>query len=411
MAEIEPPPKRDPAEFALRAKPRPVTRLSRRTLVLATMVLTTLLFGALWWALGMRAPRLGGGQELYDTNARPNDAVAAVPGTYAELTKPKPVPPAPTVASNPGPVAPVDLGQSAPQSSGFIPPAAAQPDPAAQQRDREHQQAAASAVFFTVSAHEALIAPPDIAAAGTADANGTTEVAPANAPADADAGQNLQDRKQAFLNGKIDTAIYSSQRLQTPRSPDQLMAGTVIAAALVTGLNSDLQGPVIAQVTEDVYDSVTGRTLLVPQGARLLGKYDSDVAYGQSRVLLIWTRLILPDGSSILLDNLSATDAEGQAGLEDGVDYHTARLLRGILFSTLLGVGSELATGNETTGSGSGSGNVTVAIRQAGDSSANQAGQRIVSNDLSIQPTLTVRPGFPVRVIVNRDIILKPYAR
>jgi type IV secretion system protein VirB10 len=232
---------------------------------------------------------------------------------------------------------------------------------------------------------------------------------PAERPLDADTGQNLQDRKQAFLNGKIDPVIYSPQHLQIPRPPDQLMAGTVIAAALVTGLNSDLPGPVIAQVTEDVYDSVTGRTLLVPQGARLLGKYDSSVAYGQSRVLLIWTRLILPDGSSILLDNLSATDTEGQAGLEDGIDHHTGRLLRGILFSTLLGVGGELATGNETTGSGSG--NVTVAIRQAGDSSANQAGQRIVSKDLAVQPTLTVRPGFPVRVIVNRDIILKPYAR
>jgi type IV secretion system protein TrbI len=226
---------------------------------------------------------------------------------------------------------------------------------------------------------------------------------------DADAGQNLQGRKQAFLDGKSDAAIYSSQQQQTPRSPYELMAGTVIAAALVTGLNSDLPGKVIAQVTEDVYDSVTGQTLLIPQGSRLLGKYDSVVAYGQSRVLLIWTRLLMPDGTSIVLDNLPAADTQGYAGIEDGVDYHTWHLLEGIALSTLHGVSSELATNGEQQTSGSG--NIIVALRQSGDSSANQAGQSIVSKDLAIQPTLTVRPGFPVRVIVNRDVILRPYQR
>jgi type IV secretion system protein TrbI len=224
-----------------------------------------------------------------------------------------------------------------------------------------------------------------------------------------DGGQSPQDRNQGFLDSKVDTAIYSPQQLQTPRSPYELMSGTIIAAALVTGLDSDLPGQVIAQVTEDVYDSVTGQVLLVPQGSRLIGKYDSIVAYGQSRVLLIWTRLVMPDGSSIVLDNLPAADTEGYAGLEDGVDYHTWRLLRGIALSTLLGASSELATnGDEQT---SGSGNIIVALRQSGDSSANQAGQSMVSKDLAVQPTLTVRPGFPVRVIVNRDIILRPYQR
>src|SRR5206468_9413585 len=140
--------------------------------------------------------------------------------------------------------------------------------------------------------------------------------------------QNGQSQKERFLNGHIDQAIYSPQRVQTPRSPYQLMAGSVIAAALITGLNSDLPGQVVSQVTEDVYDTVSGRFLLVPQGTRLIGKYDSRIAYGQERVLLIWTRLVMPDGSSIVLDNLPATDTEGYAGLEDGVDYHTWRLLR-----------------------------------------------------------------------------------
>src|SRR5438128_11318634 len=127
--------------------------------------------------------------------------------------------------------------------------------------------------------------------------------------------QNGQSQKERFLNGHIDQAIYSPQRVQTPRSPYQLMAGSVIAAALITGLNSDLPGQVVAQVTEDVYDTVTGRFLLVPQGTRLIGKYDSHIAYGQERLLLIWARLVMPDGSSIVLDTLPATDTAAYAAL------------------------------------------------------------------------------------------------
>ena len=185
------------------------------------------------------------------------------------------------------------------------------------------------------------------------------------------------------------------------------MAGTVIPAALITGLNSDLPGQVIAQVTQDVYDSVSGRYLLVPQGAKLIGKYDSVVAYGQSRVLLIWTRLIMPDGSSVVLDNLPGADTQGYAGLEDGVDYHFWRLLRGVALSSLLGVSSALATNNVVGGTGTG--NVIIALGQSADQAANQAGQSIVSRDLGVQPTLTVRPGFPLDVMVNRDIVLRPY--
>ena len=400
MSEIEPPPKRDPAEFALRAKPRPVTRLSRRTLVLATMVLTTLLFGALWWALGMRAPRLGGGQELYDTNARPNDAVAAVPGTYAELTKPKPVPSAPPAASSPGPVAPVDLGQSPSQSSGFIPPAAAQPDPAAQQRERERQQAAVSAVFFTVSARESAASPAQ--EASTATGSG---MPPAATPSDPDSGQNLQDHKRAFLDRKPDAAIYSEHRLETPISPYELTAGWTIPGALVTGLDSDLPGEITGQVTENVYDSVTGRYLLIPQGTRIVATYDSEIAFGQERAFPLATRLVLPDGSSIVLDNLPITDIAGYAGLEDGVDFHTWQLIKGIGLSTLLGVSGELASNSGTNGSD----RIIVAGRDSADQAANQAGQKITQKQLSQQPTLTERQGLPFRLMVRKDIVLRPY--
>src|SRR3546814_18924112 len=125
------------------------------------------------------------------------------------------------------------------------------------------------------------------------------------------------------------------------------MAGTVIPAALLTTVNSDLPGQVIASVTEHVYDSVTGRHLLIPQGSRLIGQYDSQVAYGQRRVLLVWTRLIRPDGSSLVLDRLPTTDAAGPAGLEEWVGWHLRRLLAGAAVSYLTGRAEERRVGDK----------------------------------------------------------------
>ncbi|WP_413208241.1 TrbI/VirB10 family protein [Rhodospirillum sp. A1_3_36] len=180
------------------------------------------------------------------------------------------------------------------------------------------------------------------------------------------------------------------------------MAGSIIAASLITGINSDLPGMVVAQVTENVHDTVTGRILLIPQGSRLIGAYDSVVAFGQSRALLVWRRIVMPDGSSIEIDNLPATDAAGYAGLEDEVDYHTWRLVKGIALATLLGVGSELTFGE-------GESDLIRAIRESTQSNVNRAGQRITEKNLNIQPTITVRPGWPLRVIVQRDLVLRPY--
>ncbi|MBU6442918.1 MAG: TrbI/VirB10 family protein, partial [Alphaproteobacteria bacterium] len=214
---------------------------------------------------------------------------------------------------------------------------------------------------------------------------------------------NAQGRKLDFLDSKTDTGIYNPHALQKPVSPYELLAGTVISASLITGLDSDLPGLVVAQVTENVFDTVTGRTLLVPQGARLIGTYDSVVAFGQSRALVVWRRIIMPDGSSIEIDNLPATDAQGYAGLEDQIDYHTWTLLKGIALSTLLGVGTQASFGSNNS-------NLVEAIRQSTQESTNQAGQKIVEKDLDIQPTIKVRPGWPLRVVVSKDIVFRqPY--
>ena len=153
-------------------------------------------------------------------------------------------------------------------------------------------------------------------------------------------------------------------------------------------------------MTQNVYDSPTGRILLIPQGSRLIGDYDADVAFGQSRVLLAWNRLILPDGRSIALERQPGADPRGFAGLQDRTDYHWGSVIKAALVSTVLGVGAELGTG--------GDGNLVRALRRGSQDSVNRAGEQIVSRELNVRPTLTIRPGFPVRVIVTRDLILSP---
>jgi type IV secretion system protein VirB10 len=190
-----------------------------------------------------------------------------------------------------------------------------------------------------------------------------------------------------------------------PSSSYQVMAGTVIAGALVTGIKSDLPGDVIATVTEPVYDSATGKFLLIPQGSRILGKYNSQVSYGQSRVQVVWNRVILPDTSSLTLDNLVGTDPAGYSGLEDGVDYHWSRIVAGAALTTLLGVGAELAAPeNRQDGN-----RIVIAGRDSAQDSINQVGQEMTRRNMNVQPTLTARPGLPVRVIVARDLVLRPY--
>jgi type IV secretion system protein VirB10 len=207
-------------------------------------------------------------------------------------------------------------------------------------------------------------------------------------------------RKLSFLKTAQEKDIYNPHGLEKPASPYQLMAGTIIAASLVSGLNSDLPGFVIAQVTENVYDSVSGRFLLIPQGSRLLGKYDNVVAFGQERALVVWQRILRPDGSSVVIDNLPATDTAGYAGLADDVDLHTWKLLKGVALATVLGVGSQLAIGTSDN-------DLVKALVQATQSTTNRAGQRLVERNLNVSPTLTVRPGWPLRVIVHKDIVFR----
>ncbi|WP_234729418.1 TrbI/VirB10 family protein [Acidocella facilis] len=374
-------------ELRLRADRPRVTRLSRKVIIGAGAVAVTGVLGLGYVALqsrnGNRQP-----QELYNTQSRNiADGIANLPSGYTEI--PKPAPPL-------GPPLPGDLGPPIlhAQQQGQI----SSGNDEAQQRLAQEQQAALTSSLFVQTQTQ----PAEAAAAEIAQAPAPAGKSSPSPSGDPTAMENMQDQKLAFMNGPSDVQTVSLDRLQGPASPYVLQAGSVIPAALITGLESDLPGQITAQVTENVYDSPTGKYLLIPQGARLEGEYDSSVSFGQSRILLVWTRLIMPDGQSIVLQRQEGADAQGYSGLEDGVDYHWWGIAKAAVLSTVLGIGSELGANNNDN-------DIVLALREGTADTLNQAGQQIVERQLNIQPTLTDRNGLPVDVIVDRDLVLAPY--
>jgi len=396
-----------PENVALRAQPRPVTRLNRRTLALLMGGLGVAVLGATLWSLQPKHQRgSNDATELYNVDhVSKSEELNRLPADYSKL---------PPKVPELGPPLPGDLGPAIvksqpPVMANYAPPGQ---DAAATERDalrKEAEAAAGSSVFFRSSNQRGAAAPAQTASVASAsglagfDPQAAGPASTAAQPADPTAVQNRQDQKEVFQKAGT-TETRNSGNLQMPTSPYQVMAGTVIAAALVTGIKSDLPGDVIGTVTEPVYDTATGRYLLIPQGSRIFGKYNSQVAYGQSRVQVAWNRIILPDTSSLTLDNLAGTDPAGYAGLEDDVDYHWGRLVAGAAMTTLLGVGAELAAPENRNGD-----RVIIAGRDSLQDSVNQVGQELTRRNLNIQPTLTERPGLPVRIIVNRDLVLRPY--
>ncbi|KQW60463.1 TrbI/VirB10 family protein [Variovorax sp. Root411] len=403
-----PAPKADPEAMALRASPRPVTRLNRRMLAVLVGGLGAAVLGATLWSLSPARRDRGAGTELFNVDriSRAED-LERLPKDYAGLAKA-----APPVLGEP---LPGDLGPAimkSQQPMEMRPPGGGV-DPEQSER-LAAEEAARSSVFFRSSGNSGA-GRSAVAAKASGDAptlasgnqafNAMAVASQQAIPADPTGMQNRQDAKEAFLAKAGDGATRNPGSLQLPASPYQVMAGTIIPAALMTGINSDLPGQVIANVTEAVYDTATGKHLLIPQGSRLIGRYDSQVAFGQRRVLLVWTRLILPDTSSVALDRLPGIDPAGYAGLEDGVDWHWDRILAGAALSTLLGVGAELAAPESRT-----DGNrVVIATREGAQDAVNQVGQEITKRNISVQPTLTIRPGFPMGVMVSKDLVLRQY--
>jgi type IV secretion system protein VirB10 len=228
---------------------------------------------------------------------------------------------------------------------------------------------------------------------------------PGKEPADV-MGQNGQGEKLAFSR-QTASQDYVAGKLEKPRSPYEVKAGSVISAALLTSINSDLPGEVVAQVTQPVYDHVTGRYVLIPQGSRLIGKYNSQIAYGQNRAQVVWHRVIFPNGNSLNFGNMDGTDPTGAAGIADRVNDHFGQLAKGVVLSTLLSVGTASAQDAQARSSG------TLVLNSAASGGANEAqnvGSRIAERDMNRQPTITIRQGTQVRVLVDKDMDLEPYA-
>jgi type IV secretion system protein TrbI len=366
----------------LRAERPRITRLSRKVLAGGSALALLLISGAVLWALKSNRPHSPAPDELYSTDHHNvADGLTTLPRDYAGI---------PRDAPRLGPPLPGDLGHPIAtvegQSVGL--------DAEQQRANQEIEAARTSKVFASTTAP---VVPPHAVSQET-----TTKTA---ASSDETFTQNGQDSKLLFVNAPVDRRTTAPDRLSRPATPFVVQAGTVIPAALITGIRSDLPGQITAQVTENILDSPTGRARLIPQGTRLIGSYDSQVAFGQSRVLLVWTRLIMPNGRSIVLERQQGADAGGYSGLEDEVDNHWAELFKAAMLSTILGVGAELGSGADM-GSNT---DIIQALRLSAANSLNQTGQQVVRRNLNIQPTLTIRPGFPVNVIVNRDLVLEPY--
>lgn len=218
--------------------------------------------------------------------------------------------------------------------------------------------------------------------------------------------QNGQGEKSAFARQTM-AQDYVSAKLEKPQSPYEVKAGSVIPAALMTEINSDLPGEIVAQVTQPVYDHVTGHYVLIPQGSRIIGRYDSQIAYGQNRAMIVWHRVIFPNGNSINFGNMNGTDPTGAAGVADRVNDHFGQLARGIVLSTLLSVGSASAQDAQARSSG------TLVLNSGTSGLANEAqnvGSRIAERDMNRQPTIVIRQGAQVRVLVDKDMVLEPYS-
>jgi len=378
---LERPPaqKEDPESLAIRARPARAIRFRRGLIVGLVGASAVGLTGVAWFALKPVAFTRGlERQELSEPAAPASDTLDKLPTSYGDA--PKLGPPLPGDLGRPILARQRELVRAGVGNPGSLPPAVSLREEAIEPRATSLQSARASDLLIqlqSASSTSTVLEPPSLA----------------DAPPEASLGSRLQVNERD---------AGASDRGSAPAEPRHVLAsGSVIAGSLLTGLRSDLPGLVLAQVTEPAYDSTTGRVLLVPQGTRLIGRYESANAFGQRRALIVWERMILPDGRALMIENAPATDPAGYGGLEDRVDFHSWSLLKGVALSTLLGLAPELALG--------GGGDLLDAIRRTTQIGGARAGDQIVGRSLDMRPTITIRPGARVRMLVHKDMLLQAW--
>lgn len=212
---------------------------------------------------------------------------------------------------------------------------------------------------------------------------------------------NMQQKKKEFYMQDQAATEYLQHSRSKQVSPLEIKTGTVLPAIMLTGLNSDLPGMILAQISQNIYDTATGRYLLIPQGSRLVGSYDSFVAYGQDRALIAWKRMVYPDGSTLELKGMPGTDQQGYAGLEDQVDNHYFRIFgSALLISAISGIYEYMQDDGDNDDE-----SVSNTMANAVGREMFQVSSQMLRKNLNIQPTIKIRPGYKLNVMVNKDII------
>lgn len=213
-----------------------------------------------------------------------------------------------------------------------------------------------------------------------------------------------KDYSEFDSNGKKDRWTLDS-KMEAPTSPFQIRAGAVIPGIMLSGINSDLPGQIMAQVSQNVYDTATGRQLLIPQGTRMIGSYSSDVAFGQEGVLIAWQRLVFPDGKALDIGSMPGADMAGYSGFRDQVDNHLWRIYGSALFMAGITAGASMATDQgQNSGTGNQQPSVSSELSSALGQQLGQVSAQIVSKNLNVAPTLKIRPGYRFNIVTVKDV-------
>ena len=216
-----------------------------------------------------------------------------------------------------------------------------------------------------------------------------------------------KDYRQFDVQGQGDRWRLDS-RAEAPRSPYELRAGFIVPAVLISGVNSDLPGQIVAQVSQDVFDTATGKWRLIPQGSRLVGQYSSDIAYGQSRVLVAWQRIVFPDGKAMDIGSMPGADSAGYAGFRDQVNNHYFRLFSSAFLMS--GITAGIAMSQPQTLSLGTRQSASSAMSEALGQQLGQVTAQLIARNMNIAPTLEIRPGYRFNVIVTKDLTFsRPY--
>ncbi|NDW07641.1 IncP-type conjugal transfer protein TrbI [Jiella pacifica] len=413
-----------------------IRRLNRLPIVVAVL-LVVLFFAVIFYGLSSRGLRFGGDPQIAPSSAPPASSDAErlkrdVPDGIIGDPEPSPFQPKPPAKQEPAANPFTPEGKPEPSGSPSRAPAPAlEPETvwrARLKREQDeqllreyHRQKMASVQAMDAAANSPIaVSLDDLDTNDTASMPQSSETnSVANQPRSAmdlygaalqaglgrqNGDPNRQGGKEQFLNQDIADLGYLPNSVVAQMSPFELKRGSVIPATLVTGINSDLPGRITAQVSQNVYDSATGRRLLIPQGSKLFGRYDSKVTFGQDRVLVVWTDIIFPNGSTLQIGGMAGTDAAGYGGFHDQVDNHYLKTFGSAILVALIGAGTDMLLPQDSSSFGA-TDSAADAARRSFAETFGEISQQTVSKNLEIQPTLEIRPGYRFNVLVDQDII------